>query len=207
MKVGRSLNWSRLLKGRNGPVGPPMKAPPFPAQCSTPCIACRSAARFRQHGHACHHRCEEGGLSYRVLKGSRQPDHACRPFSNAAPGRVSIIYQILTGCMQGICRHTHKLPVRLCSAQHRPSTSMRQGAWSRTRKVFARGCIQDGACAALGGLAANRIGERHIGAHGLGLVRFFVQGGVCDACTACVAQQQHHSMKIFLWGRPAQSAG
>ena len=31
VKVGLSLNWSRLLKGRRGPVGPPMKAPPFPA--------------------------------------------------------------------------------------------------------------------------------------------------------------------------------
>ena len=43
MKVGRSLNWSRLLKGRNGPVGPPMNAPPLPAQHGMPHNACMSA--------------------------------------------------------------------------------------------------------------------------------------------------------------------
>lgn len=37
VNVGRSLNWSRLLKGRRGPVGPPMNAPPLPAITGTFC--------------------------------------------------------------------------------------------------------------------------------------------------------------------------
>ena len=78
--------------------------------------------------------------------------------------------------------------MRFCSASSCSRVSMKQDAGvaaaGRTCKVFARCGIQYGAGAALCGLTADCVGQRHIGTHGFGLVRLLVQRRVRDACAA-----------------------